>query len=154
MSMRIKRTFSFYEPTIKLLDLICAEMDTTNSSELIRTLIVEKAVRLGLINSTEAELENIPDPTKHKSEIYAEINRLEAEMSKMQGRLIDIEKMCFQIRDAENAHLNFLDIGENYYSCADDTVRGSNVNICLQKSAENLAIKKRNLRIEKNNFRK
>ncbi|MBR1753018.1 MAG: hypothetical protein IJ740_19440 [Ruminococcus sp.] len=151
--MKIKKTYTFSENAVRMLELLSADRDTPNHSELLRILIAEECVRRGLISSVESAGVELPETETRRSDIADAVDRMDAVLKKMQYRLNTIEKICYQSRDGINTYLNFLEISDSAYVSADEDISPT-ANSCIHKSGENYERSKRNLAVDKRNFRK
>lgn len=149
---QIRKTFSLDERTCELIELVMADKNITNSSELIRLLVAEESLRCGIIRSTQ-EL-NVPDTNfrQQKSDVMTKLEKLENLLLKMQHKTNDTEKMCYEIRDGVNTYLNFIQ-ADNVDS-ADADIPNANIHNSIKQATFNFDDKMRNLSIGKSNFGK
>lgn len=149
---QIRKTFSLDEKTCELIELVMADKNITNSSELIRLLVAEESLRCGIIRSTQ-EL-NVPDTNfrQQKSDVMTKLEKLENLLLKMQHKTNDTEKMCYEIRDGVNTYLNFIQ-ADNVDS-ADADIPNANIHNSIKQATFNFDDKMRNLSIGKSNFGK
>jgi hypothetical protein len=147
---QVRKTYSLDEQTVKLIEMLAAERDTDNTSELIRLLVAEESLRCGLIDSTK-EL-NVPDVNyrQKKSDTLTKLDKLEVSQTKMQHKVNDTTMMCYEIRDAVNTILNFLN-ADNADS-ADRNISEENIHECIAQAENNYNDKLRKLAIGKSNF--
>ena len=97
--MKVQKTFSFTEETDKLLSLLCMETNVKNSSEVLRSLVVEKSIELGIIKANDTRFEDVPSLEICVTDTAKEVGKLGADIEKLYDKLTDIEQLCHQIQE-------------------------------------------------------
>lgn len=144
-----KKLFSLDERTVDLLNLLVTERGMTNTSELIRTLILEAAVAEN-ITRDYGELPSTTERRKSKSDIASRLDKLEAAMAKLTYNVGDVKEIAYETRDGVNSYLNYL--GVDNADSADDNVSPETIHKSLRQSKQNYNAMQRQRSIDKANF--
>lgn len=151
MSRKIHKTYSFNQSTLEQLELLMTKNNCSNSSEYISQLIEAECVRQEIVIEKE-ELHDSVSNKAARSEVMRELAQIKLQLSSINFKLKDNNVMTYQIRDAQNTQLNFIqgktDGATTFYESETETAQP---NDCLVQSAVNYENKMRRLSVEKAN---
>ena len=146
---KTKRLFSLDDRTLDLLDLLKTERGLSNTSELIRALIIEAAIAEN-ITSDYGELPSTSERKRAKSDIASRLDRMEVALSKLSHQMGDIKEYTYETRDGVNSYLNFL--GVENTDTADENINSQTIHKSLQQAKQNYNSQQRQNSINKANF--
>lgn len=144
-----RRIFSLDDRTVELLDLLKTERGLANTSELIRTLIIEAAIAEN-ITSDYGDLPSTAERKRAKSDIASRLDRMEVALSKLSHQMSDIKEYTYETRDGVNSYLNFLGVENS--DTADDNINSQTIHKSLQQAKQNYNSQQRQNSINKANF--
>ncbi len=144
-----KKLISLDDRSSELLDLLKTERGLSNTSELIRTLIIEAAIAEN-ITSDYGDLPSTAERKRAKSDIASRLDRMEVALSKLSHQMGDIKEYTYETRDGVNSYLNFLGVENS--DTADDNINSQTIHKSLQQAKQNYNSQQRQNSINKANF--